>query len=200
MASVAHIASFTERGNGFDRAQLFSIILARSFKKGEFTLSSGVKSNLYFNMKPTMMTPRGAELSALAFLRIAADLRSDYVSGLEMGAVPVIGAMAALSSVRGEPLKTTFVRKQPKAHGTRVLIEGLGPDETLNDKKILIIDDVATSGKSFMIAAERVREAGGIVEHAACIVNRDEGADALLSENGIKLHAIFHGSEFLAAS
>src|SRR6476469_5330051 len=69
--------------------ELLTLIRERSFKSGTFTLSSGKQSNLYFNMKPTMMHPRGAELSALAFLQIVRQLDVEYVSGLEMGAVPV---------------------------------------------------------------------------------------------------------------
>ena len=89
-------------------AALLRIVRARSFKTGTFKLSSGKESNLYFNMKPTMMDPRGAELSARAFLEIAHHLGIADVSGLEMGAVPVIGAMVAISSVDGRPIKATF--------------------------------------------------------------------------------------------
>ncbi len=181
------------------RAELFSLVKDRSFKTGSFRLSSGKESSLYFNMKPTMMDPKGAELSARAFLEMISKLDVEYVSGLEMGAVPVIGSMAALSSTLGHPIKTTFVRKRAKEHGTKDVIEGLGPNESLQGKKVLVVDDVATSGKSILQAIEEVRKAGGIVEHAACIVNREEGGDELMEENGVILHSIFHASEFVAA-
>jgi orotate phosphoribosyltransferase len=77
-----------------------------------------------------------------------------------MGAVPIIGSMAALSSADGNPLKTTFVRKRAKEHGTRDVIEGLGPDERLEGKTVLVVDDVATSGKSILQAIEEIRKAG----------------------------------------
>lgn len=181
-------------------AELFELIRTRSFRLGTFRLSSGKESSLYFNMKPTMMHPRGAELSARAFLRIVAPLDIDYVSGLEMGAVPVIGSLAAISSAEGAPVKTTFVRKRAKEHGTRDVIEGLAPGETLNGTSVLVIDDVATSGKSILQAIQEVRNAGGVVAHAACLVNRDEGGDALLAEAGVTLHSIFHASQFVAAA
>ncbi|MBV8971931.1 MAG: orotate phosphoribosyltransferase [Sphingomonadaceae bacterium] len=180
------------------RAELFALIKARSFRTGRFTLSSGETSEIYFNMKQTMMHPRGAELCARALLHVVRGLRAEYVSGLEMGAVPVIGSMAAISSSEGDPLATTFVRKQAKSHGTKEVIEGLGPGESLNGHRVVVIDDVSTSGKSILQAIEGVRAAGGVVEDAACLVNRAEGGDALLAAHGVMLHAVFSVDEFLA--
>lgn len=173
------------------RGELFSLIKARSFKTGEFTLASGKKSNLYFNMKPTMMSAKGAALSAQAFLAVMEETDSSYVSGLEMGAVPIIGSMAAISALTGNEIAATFVRKAPKKHGTKDIIEGLGPDESLDGQRVLVVDDVATTGISILQATLAVREANGIVEHAACIVDRQEGATELLAENGVRLHSIF---------
>lgn len=187
-------------GNDQDsRAELRELIRTRSFKTGSFTLSSGKPSCLYFNMKATMLDPRGAELSAREFLEIAHDLGLQYVSGLEMGAVPLIGSMVAISSVEGRPIRATFVRKKPKGHGTHEVIEGLGPDETLAGRRVLVVDDVATLGGSIFQAVERVREAGGLVEHAACLINRREGAAELLAEHGVHLHAIFTAADFVRA-
>jgi orotate phosphoribosyltransferase len=179
------------------RQALLDIIIARSFRKGEFTLSSGKKSSLYFNMKPTMMCPKGATLTAKAFLQIMRMTESECVSGLEMGAVPAIGAMAAVSDLLGYPIKTTFVRKRKKEHGTQDLIEGLGPEECLKGQRVLVVDDVATSGLSILKAIEELRAAGGIVTDAAALVNRLEGGRELLSEHGVVLHSIFTADEFV---
>lgn len=179
------------------REELLQIVKARSFRQGTFTLSSGEVSNLYFNMKQTMMYPRGAELAAREFLQLAGELQVTYVSGLEMGAVPVIGSMAALSSASGAPIGTTFVRKRAKEHGTKDVIEGLGPDETLDGKSVLVIDDVSTTGKSILQAVVEIRGAGGIVKHAACLVDRDEGGRELLANEGVILHGILHIKDFV---
>ena len=204
MASMAKFApSFAEEGMldhgggvAHANAELLQIVSERSFRRGRFTLASGKESELYFNMKPTMMHARGAELSAQAVLAILDGLGADYVSGLEMGAVPVIGAMAAISSVEGRPIKTTFVRKEAKKHGTKDLIEGLGPNESLSGKRVVIVDDVATSGGSFLQAVEAVRAAGGIVNHAICIVDREEGASEHLARHDVTLHSALKARDF----
>ena len=182
--------------NDAERRELLAIVAARSFRRGLFKLSSGAESHLYFNLKPTMMNPRGAYLSARAFLDILGEEEADYVGGLEMGAVPIIGAVAAVGESEGRPVKSFFVRKQAKDHGTRDLVEGLGPDETLAGQRVVAADDVATSGASIWRAVEAARAAGARVEAALVLVNRDEGADALLAEHGVRLRSVFHASQF----
>jgi len=177
------------------RAELASIIRQRSFRTGRFTLASGKQSTLYFNMKPTMLDARGAELCARGFIALLQESGAEYVSGLEMGAVPVIGAMAAIGGLIGHPVKTTFVRKRKKEHGTKDLIEGLGPDETLMGRSVFVVDDVATTAGSILQAIEEVRDAGGIVTHAAALVNRQEGGDELLAQHGVKLLHVFSATE-----
>lgn len=189
------VASVGEVFSDSDRNELRKIIQERSFKTGIFTLSSGHQSNLYFNMKPTMMDSRGAVLAALAFIALMHQTESEYVSGLEMGAVPVIGAMAAVGTLIGCPIRTTFVRKRKKEHGTKEMIEGLGPEETLRGKKVFVIDDVATSGKSILQAIQEVRAAGGIVTSAAALVNRNEGGDQLMRLHNVMLYQVFSGAE-----
>jgi orotate phosphoribosyltransferase len=199
MAAVAQLVASKSKQTTASKDELLDLIRTRSFKTGTFTLSSGKQSSLYFNMKPTMMWPRGAELAARELLGIAQGLGCEYVGGLEMGAVPLIGAMAALSSAEGHPLRTMFVRKNPKSHGTMDLIEGLGPDESLQGKHVLVIDDVATSGASILKAVRAARDAEAIVEHAACLVDRNEGADGFLEAQGVKLHSVFSADDFVAA-
>jgi orotate phosphoribosyltransferase len=185
------------RDRGADLDELLEIVKRRSFRRGKFILSSGKESELYFNMKPTMMDPRGAYLSACAFLdRIKAE-KADYVGGLEMGAVPIIAALAAISEAKGSPVKTFFVRKAAKAHGTKDVLEGLGPDDSLQGKHVVVADDVATSGSSILKAADEARAAGAIVEVALCLVNRDEGADQFLADRGLRLVSVLHAGDFI---
>jgi len=177
--------------------ELFDIIRARSFRRGKFRLASGRESELYFNLKPTMMSPKGALLSARALLARIWPENVDYAGGLEMGAVPVIAALAAVSEAEGKPVKTFFVRKQPKGHGTMDMIEGLAPGETLAGTRVLAIDDVATTGGSILKAADAVRAAGAQIGAALVLIDREEGAAEALAAQNIRLLAVFKGSEFL---
>jgi orotate phosphoribosyltransferase len=191
MAAVAKL----ERTRGGDESELKAIIRERSIRIGKFTLASGRESDLYLNLKPTMMDPRGARLCAEAFLaRVPSG--TDYVGGLEMGAVPVISALAAVSDVAGAPVRTFFVRKSAKDHGTREVVEGLKGDESLAGKRCLMVDDVATTGGSVLKSIEAARALGAIVEDALVIVDRQEGGTENLAAIGVKLHSVFIGDDF----
>ena len=191
MAAVAKL----ERSRGGGESELLEMIRARSMRLGHFTLASGRESDLYLNLKPTMMDPRGARLCAEAFLaRVPPG--TDYVGGIEMGAVPVISALAALSDIAGRPVRTFFVRKAPKDHGTKEVIEGLASGETLAGKRVLAVDDVATTGGSVLQAIEAARAAGAIVEDALVIVDRQEGGAEGLAAQGVRLHSVFVGDDF----
>lgn len=176
---------------------LFEVIKERSFRRGHFTLASGIESELYFNMKPTMMDPRGAYLAAWAMLNRVHEEKADFVGGLAIGAVPTLGAVAAIGHIEGRPIRTFFVRQKAKEHGTRQTIEGLGPRDSLEGKRVVVVDDVATTGGSIMLAIEAARAAGAIVEVGLVIVDREEGARALLQDHGVRLTSIFRAHQFL---
>jgi orotate phosphoribosyltransferase len=180
-----------------NEAELLELIRTRSFKRGLFKLASGAESDRYFNLKPTMMHPRGAYLAARAFIDRIAPEGVDYVGGLEMGAVPLIGAVAALSEAEGHPVKTFFARKAAKGHGTKETVEGLGPNDSLNGVRVLVLDDVATSGGSILKTVEIVRDLGAVVEAALVLLDREEGAEAMLANQGVRLLSVFKAPAFL---
>ena len=179
------------------RARLFDIIHARSFGYGEITLASGRKSHFYFNLKPTMCHPEGAALLAELTYDALRDDRLDYVGGLEMGAVPLAGAIAQLSWLKNHPIAAFFVRKKPKEHGARLAVEGLAAGETLRGKRIVIVEDVTTTGGSAIRALEAVREAGGDVVLVYTMVDRDEGAAENFEKAGVAFRSLYKASEFL---
>jgi orotate phosphoribosyltransferase len=179
------------------RARLAEIIRQRSFGRGEITLASGRKSDFYFNLKPTMLDPEGAALLAELTYDALSDDRLDYVGGLEMGAVPLAGAIAQLSWIKGQPIGAFFVRKKPKQHGARLAIEGLAKDESLKGKRVVIVEDVTTTGGSALKAVEAVRDAGGEVALVLTMVDRDEGAAATFAEAGLAFRSLYKASEFL---
>src|ERR1017187_10855478 len=99
------------------RARLAEIIRKRSFGRGEITLASGRRSDFYFNLKPTMLDPEGAALLAELTYEALKDDGLDYVGGLEMGAVPLAGAIAQRSWGKGAPTSALFVRQNPQEEG-----------------------------------------------------------------------------------
>jgi orotate phosphoribosyltransferase len=181
----------------YNREALRTLLAQRTFKRGEFLLVSGKRSRIYFNMKATMMTPEGAAQCARGLLSVLDGLDADYVAGLEMGAVPLLGGIAALSWDQGKPIGAVFVRKAAKAHGTSLMVEGLDDSggETLAGKNVVLIDDVATSGGSILKAADQIAEAGGVMKHAIVILDREQGATATLAERGITLHTLFTATD-----
>ncbi len=182
---------------GRARARLAAIIRARSFGRGEVTLASGRKSDFYFNLKPTMLDAEGAALLAELTLEALSKDRIDYVGGLEMGAVPIAGAIAQLSYLKGTPIQAFFVRKKPKEHGARLNIEGLAPGESLKGKRVVIVEDVTTTGGSAIKAAEAVREAGADIVMVFTMVDREEGASDTFAQAGLAFRALFRAAEFL---
>ena len=175
------------------RARLAEIIRKRSFGRGEITLASGRKSDFYFNLKPTMLDPEGAALLAELTYEALKDDGLDYVGGLEMGAVPLAGAIAQLSWIKGHPIAAFFVRKKPKEHGARLAVEGLAKGESLQGKRIVIVEDVTTTGGSALKAVEAVREAGGEVALVFTMVDREEGATETFAEAGLAVPLALQG-------
>jgi orotate phosphoribosyltransferase len=180
-----------------DRARLIEIVKARSFTTGgEVKLASGRSSNFYFNMKPTMLDPEGASLIGSLICKALAGKSVDMVGGLEMGAVPIATAVAVASQLGGWPLPAFFVRKLAKEHGTQSLVEGLPKGETLKGRRVVIVEDVTTTGGSAMKAIEAVRADGATVERVITIVDRLEGAAETFKSAGIIFEAILNTKDF----
>jgi|ERR1700722_1491516 len=179
------------------RARLRDIIHHRSFGYGEVKLASGRVSDFYFNLKPTMLDAEGAALLARLTLDALADERVDGIGGLEMGAVPIAGAVAQLSFMLGAPIQAFFVRKKPKEHGAKLSIEGLMPGESLSGKRVVIVEDVTTTGGSAMKAIEAVRDGGAEIAFVLSIVDREEGAAEAFAALGLDFRVLYRASEFL---
>lgn len=181
------------------RARLIAIITERSFGTGvEIKLASGRTSNFYFNMKPTMLHPEGAALIGRLLAEMLADKHVDMVGGLEMGAVPVATAVAAMSAGLAHPLPAFFVRKAAKEHGTQALIEGLPKGQTLAGRRVAIVEDVTTTGGSALKAVDIVRAAGAEVVLVTTIVDRQEGAAEAFRAAGLTFRPLLTRADFPA--
>jgi len=180
-----------------DRARLIEIVKARSFTRGgEVKLASGRSSNFYFNMKPTMLHPEGARLIGTLISAALAGRSVDMIGGLEMGAVPIATAVAVATAGGSRPLPAFFVRKQAKEHGTQSLVEGLPKGETLKGRRVVIVEDVTTTGGSAMKAIEAVRADGAIVDRVITVVDRLEGAAETFKAAGITFEPILTATDF----
>lgn len=180
-----------------DRQRLYDIIRRRSFRQGgSFTLASGRTSTIYFNLKPTMLDAEGARLIGAAVAGKAAGLGADCIGGLEMGAVPIVAAAAAMSAVAGRPVAAVFVRKEAKEHGTRSLVEGLAEGDTLAGRRLLLVEDVTTTGGSALKAAAVLRQAGAQVADIVTVIDREEGATEAFAAAGLTLHPLYGKREF----
>ncbi len=178
------------------RARLFDIIKSKSFARGHVVLASGQESDHYFDMKPSMFDPEGADLLAeLIFARLAG-VEADIVGGLEMGAVPLITPISIASRRAGRPLPGFFVRKTVKDHGTKKLVEGLSD---IKGKRVVIVEDVTTTGGSAMKAVEALTAAGATVTLVISILDREQNAAKLYADAGIPFASLFKASEFLNA-
>ena len=179
------------------RQRLMAIIRARSFQSGgPFKLASGRISDQYFNMKPTMLDPEAAYLTASLMIDALADEPTDYVGGLEMGAVPLVTSIAAVSFLRGQARRALFVRKAAKEHGTQSLIEGLAKDETVTGKHVAVIEDVTTTGGSSLKAVAVLREAGATVRTVLTLLDREEGAEPAFAAAGVRLLSLLKAADF----
>jgi len=183
--------------DGEVRRRLGQIIRERSFGRGRIKLASGRESDFYFNLKPTMCDPAGASLIAHMVLSELRGRGIDGFGGLEMGAVPIAGAVAALSALVGEPIPAFFVRKTPKDHGAQLLVEGLTKTESLAGRRLAVIEDVTTTGGSALKAVEAVRALGAEVRLMLTIVDRQEGAAETFAAQGLPFKALFSAEEFL---
>jgi orotate phosphoribosyltransferase len=154
------------------RQDLRDLLDDRAARTGEITLSTGVKSNFYFDCKPVTLSADGAYLVGMAFLDALEALpeRPEAVGGLTHGADPIVSAIVVLSHVRDCPIDGFYVRKEAKRHGTKRCIENPPKPGT----KVVIVDDVVTTGKSLLQAVNEAREAGCKVIGVLALVDREE--------------------------
>lgn len=176
------------------RDELIQHVATHSLKKGEFTLASGRKSNYYINGKLSTLDARGAYLIARTFLAMIADDVPDAIGGLTLGADPIVGSMLSLAGLEDLELKGFIVRKKTKDHGTKSLVEG----PLSSGEKVVIIEDVVTTGGSSLNAIKAVEETGCRVTRVLAVVDREEGGKENLASEGYRLESIFTARELLA--
>jgi len=148
--------------------------------QGEFTLTSGKKSDHYFEGKKLTLSPEGAYLVGKAVLDLLSEAGVDAVGGVAIGGYPMVAAVALVSHLEGKPLPSFIVREETKEHGTRRRVEG----HLKEGSRVAIVDDVITTGGSISRAIEAAEAANCKVAKVIVIVDRHEGGSEMLKKKG----------------
>jgi orotate phosphoribosyltransferase len=178
------------------KERLGEIILERSFKYSDnppFTLASGRQSNYYFNCKPTTLDPEGMNLIGAIIFDMVKDSSITAAGGLTLGADPIANSLAVISYQKGKPIKSFIVRKDVKDHGTKSAIEG----SVKAGEKVLIIDDVITTGGSTITAIEQARQAGLIVDRVITLIDREEGGRENIQKHVENIQSVLTRTEIM---
>ena len=173
------------------RQILLDLIARYAYKEGDFLLSSGASSSYYINCKQVTLRADGA----LVIGRLLCNLLStntDAVAGLTLGADPIVSAVSLVSALENKPIPGLIIRKEPKGHGTKAYIEG---PSLASGAKVVVLEDVVTTGNSALQAVERLRDAGYQVTEIIALVDRKQGGEALYQSQGLKFKALFDISE-----
>ena len=171
------------------RDELLKMLKELAYKEGEFTLSSGRKTNHYVNCKPVTLDGRGlAIISAMLTECIEDDAKA--VAGLTLGADPLVSGVAIVSALNQGKLSGMIIRKESKGHGTDEYIEGPLPEK---GSKVTVLEDVVTTGASSIKAVKRLRDAGYEVKRVVSIVDRQENDEANTNFKmaGLEFYSLF---------
>jgi len=170
------------------RQELLQLIEQRALQRGTFTLASGRTASFYLDAKQVVLDARGAMLVGRAILERLQALGPlpDAIGGMSIGADPITGAAVTMAGVSGLPLKGFMVRKEPKGHGMKRYVEG--PVEP--GQRVVIVEDVTTTGGSSLLAIDRAIEFGLKVERVVTVIDRLAGAAAAFAARGIPLEPL----------
>ncbi len=176
-----------------DKSKLLDILKKEAFFKGRFILSSGKESNFYLDARLVTLSAPGAYLTGKIMFDMVKNDSIDAIGGPTLGADPMVGAIASLSYQVGKPIPTFIIRKTPKVHGKGQQVEGPILKE---GSTVVIIDDVATTGKAFVESIEVLQKMNVKIKKAICIIDRGEGAREALLKYNVPMESIFTFDQF----
>ncbi|NEP77553.1 MAG: orotate phosphoribosyltransferase [Okeania sp. SIO3C4] len=173
------------------KQELLNLLCRLAYREGDFILSSGQRSSYYINGKYVTLHPQGAlAIGRLLLSMLPEDTQG--VAGLTLGADPIVTAVSVVSAYENRPIPALIIRKQAKGHGTMAYIEG--PSLEAN-ARVVVLEDVVTTGASAMLAVNRLREANYQVERVFALVDREQGGRELYQKEGLQFESIFTISE-----
>ncbi|MDP8962525.1 MAG: orotate phosphoribosyltransferase [Cyanobacteriota bacterium] len=166
---------------------LLDLFCQLAYKEGDFVLSSGQRSLYYINGKQVTLHPQGAlAVGRLLLSQLPTD--TEAVAGLTLGADPIVSAVSVVSAYENRPIPALIIRKEAKGHGTMAYIEG---PSLPTGAKVVVLEDVVTTGQSAMKAVERLRGASYSVEQVIALVDRQQGGAELYQSAGLKFETVF---------
>jgi orotate phosphoribosyltransferase len=169
-------------------AELIELIGTKALRRGTFRLASGREASFYLDAKQVVLDSRGSMLVGQAILEklTARGPLPDAVGGMSIGADPITSAVVTMAGVQGIPLLGFMVRKESKDHGTKKFIEG----PVQPGARVVIVEDVTTTGGSSLLAIDRAQEFGLVVERVVTVIDRLAGAEAAFAARGIPLESL----------
>lgn len=177
----------------YDRQALIDLVRSRALKFGDFTLASGRKATYYLDGKQVTLDATGSRLIGEGLLDLMASRGlPDAVGGMSIGADPIAAAIVTIAGVRGLELRGFMVRKEPKGHGTKQYVEGpVAPGQ-----RVVIVEDVVTTGGSSLQAIERVEAFGLEVVGVMAVIDRMEGGAAAFAARGYPFESLLTIRDF----
>ena len=176
----------------YDRPRLMTLFRERALKFGDFTLASGKKGTYYLDGKQITLHSEGLKLVSEGLLELLGDVQFDAIGGMSIGADPIIGGVLTAAGAQGRELQGFLVRKEAKGHGTNRFIEG----PVIPGSKVVVVDDVVTTGGSSLLAIDRIQEFGCEVVLVVAIVDRMEGGAANFAARNLELRSLLNITDF----
>lgn len=169
------------------RQSLLDLFCQLAYQEGDFVLSSGARSSYYINGKQVTLHPQGAlAIGRLLFDMLPSDTQA--VAGLTLGADPIVSAVSVVSALERKPIPALIIRKEAKGHGTKAYIEGPSLPEAA---KVIVLEDVVTTGQSAMKAVTRLRDAGYTVNQVISLIDRQQGGAEYYKSVNLQFKAVF---------
>jgi orotate phosphoribosyltransferase len=176
----------------YDKQALIALIREKALEFGDFTLASGKKASFYLDCRRVTLDSAGANLIARGMLDVLGDQLPDAVGGMAIGADPITAAIITVAGQQGKPLRGFIVRKEAKTHGKGRDVEG--PVQA--GDRVVIVEDVVTTGGSSLQAIEKVEAAGLHVLGVLAVIDRLEGGAEAFAARGYSLRTLLTIRDF----
>jgi orotate phosphoribosyltransferase len=176
------------------RPELLELLKTLAYRRGHFTLASGKTSDFFIDCKQAVLTAKGHHLCGELMLDALRHLPNcDAIAGVALGGCPLASAVSLMSQIRSRPIPALYVRKAAKDHGTQRLVEG----DLTPGMRVVMVEDVVTTGGSTLKAVEILKKAGAQVVGVVVLVDRLEGGLENLQRTGLEVVALYTRHDFV---